>query len=185
MTLLLLALLAGVGLFVFGIWSMFHLQMLERTALKDCARKCAPYRNKLYTAIAISVLGFTVVWTVAAVSVNVVHTTFMEVLDSSPGKLVVELGIFKQRGCKLNSLTIKSVHNESHSDLFLLDNPSLVTNSAEGYSPDFIIVEVERIDEFVVKRIDFSATYHCPFGFEVTSHVGSLIPDSTFNLSVP
>jgi len=185
MTILLLALIFGVGLFVFGIWMMFHLQISEQTTLQERPKKCILYRKKLYSAIAISVMGFTTVWSVAAASVNVVHTTFMEVMDVAPGRLVVELGIFKQRGCKLNSLLIKSVHSESHADYAIMDSPALVTNSAEGYSPDFIIIEVNRDDEFVVKRIDFTATYSCPFGFEVTSHVGSLIPDPSFNLTVP
>lgn len=188
MTLLLLALILGVSLFIFGIWMMFHLQSSGQEDRRDCSKTCLIYRlykKKLYSAIAISVLGFTTVWSVAAASVNVVHTTFMEVMDTSPGRLVVELGIFKQRGCKLSNLLIKSVHSENHADYSIMDSPTLVSNSAEGYSPDFVIIEVNRDDDFTVKRIDFSATYSCPFGFEVTSHVGSLVPDPSFNLTVP
>ncbi len=185
MTFLLLALLVGIGLFMFGIWMMFHLQAKDQSVSSMISKKCILYRKKLYTAICLSIAGFTMVWSVAAASVNVVHTTFMEVLDSSPGRLVVELGIFKQRGCKLTSLLIKSVHSENYIDYAVLDSPALITNSAEGYSPDFIIVEVNRDNDFVVKRVDFSATYQCPFGFEVTSHVGSLIPDTVFNVTIP
>lgn len=185
MTLLVSSLVIGIFLFLLGIWLMFATQQREEAALGVDFTKCVLYRKKIYAAIALAIMGFFSVWIVAATHVNVVHSAAVEVLDSVPGRMVVGLGIQKQRGCKLESLTIKSLRYPGQVEVSTLAPPALISNMADGYSPDFLIIELNRDDTFTIRRVEFSATYSCPFGLEVYSQVGSLTPDQYFNQTTP
>lgn len=182
-TFLFLSVVLGAGLFFLGIWMVYRIQLKEEVPPGSGIYTQFFYKRKVIVAMALatSLGGFFGIWATAANNITVVNSTSVEILNSSPGKMTVELSIHKQRGCKLSSLTVHSVRHAGSSDVSFPESPTILKETSEGYSPDFVVVEINRDDSFTIKSVDFSAAYDCPFGFQISSKIASLVPDPSFN----
>lgn len=194
-------LLTSMGIFLFGIWVIYNSHKSIDDLRKYLPSNCPLYDTyKKRVAIFLSLLGFLGMWGSAASVVTVVDSAALEILASSPGRMTVEIEVYKQRGCTLSSIKTESITYSGKVKTFIKENPELLvnapeifisgtqellSNSAKGYDPDFVILELVKEEGYAVHQVEFTAYYSCPFGFEVESPIGSLTPEASFNLSVP